>query len=300
MMFLILKDYLTNWLMTYRINLAYNTVRGYSVCIRHLNAYIGNFPLIDLQSSDIQNCYNALLYTDCLSSTTVLYCHRVLKLALKHAIISGLIVKNPCDYVYPPRKKRYNPIILTEDQLSYFVDCLYGSDLYLPVLLAGTLGLRRGEVLGLRWCDFDYSSHIISIRHSLGFKNGELVLSDCKTAKSHRSILLSSDLSNLLYSFHSLPDNFMCQSISGNPISPNTLDKKFKDALVKYNLPSIRFHDLRHTNATLLLRKGIPAVVVAERLGHSSVKVTLDIYAHVMLDMQIQSATALDCIINKK
>lgn len=291
-----LKDYLYEWLESYKIQLSYNTIRGYEVNIRHIIRYIGNVELAELTYSDIQKCYKELLKT--LSGTSVLYCHRVLRSALHHAERLDFINKNPCDFVYPPRKNKPHIKILDEKQLQKLLTEISGTWLYNPVMLSAVLGLRRGEVLALRWSDVDFRRNVIYIEYSAMIVDNQFTLSTVKTDKSHRMILISDVLSDYLYHYMACVtrSEYVCSRYN-KPISPNVLDKYFRLTVDRLGLPRVRFHDLRHTNATLLLQKGIPVKVVSERLGHSSVSITLDTYSHMLLDMQKDSSEAFDNLI---
>jgi integrase len=199
--------------------------------------------------------------------------------------------------VIVPRKTRSDFTVLNDEELHKLLDSIKNSWLYTPVLLASVLGLRRGEVLGLRWSDVDFKNKIITISKSMAFICGELVLSDVKTAKSHRSLLISDNFADYLLKLRMISDcEYIC-SRYGSAISPNVFDKHFKHIVRSLDIPDICFHDLRHTNATLLLKKGIPAKIVSERLGHSSISVTLDTYSHVLIDMQKDSSVAFDDLI---
>lgn len=290
-----LHQYLNEWLSDYSIQLAPNTVRGYEVNIRHICRYLGNVELDKLTYREIQDCYTELLKT--LSGTSVLYCHRVLRSSLHQAERLGLIVRNPCDFVYAPRKNKRHFNVLTESELHKLFNSVKGTWLYTPVMLSSVLGLRRGEVLALRWSDIDFKNNILTVSHSAFVVNGEFTLCELKTEKSNRAILLSDILSDYLYTVMSSSfSKFVCTRF-GSPISPNVLNKYFRKTVDSLGLPHIRFHDLRHTNATLLLKKGIPAKIVSERLGHSSISVTLDTYSHVLVDMQKDSSVAFDDLI---
>ncbi len=292
---MIVEKYLNEWLEDYSYNLALNTVRGYRVNINHLCKHIGDIELAELNYKDIQHCYAELSKE--LSGTSVLYCHRVLRTALHHAERFELINKNPCDFVYPPKRNRVKFNILNEEELQILFNITKNTWLYLPVMLSAVLGLRRGEVLALQWSDVDFRNNCITVNHSASIINGVFTLSTLKTDKSHRTLLISSHLSDYLYScYASSRCQYICNRFN-DPISPNVLDKYFRKVCSSIRIPYIRFHDLRHTNATLLLKKGIPAKVVSERLGHSSVVITLDTYSHVLLEMQKESSVAFDDLI---
>lgn len=290
-----LKQYLDEWLDEYKYQIAPNTLRGYKVNINHLCMYMGDIELQELTYKDIQQCYNKLLNN--LSGTSVLYCHRVLRHALHQAELRDIISRNPCDLVYAPKKSRIHFNVLNDDELKRLLNAVKGTWLYPPVMLSALLGLRRGEVLALRWSDIDFKNNILTVSYSALTLNGEFTLRELKTAKSYRSILLSDTLSDYLYTLMSISNSKYICTRYGQPISPNVLNKYFRRTVYNLKIPYVRFHDLRHTNATLLLKKGIPAKIVSERLGHSSITITLDTYSHVLVDMQKDSSVALDDLI---
>ena len=287
--FTLLSDYLNKWLESYKSQIAPNTYLGYKVNINHINNLIGKIYLSDLTVDIIQSAYNDLSKT--LSNTSIIYIHRVLKNALNYAVRNKLISFNPCNDVIVPRKIKYNSSVLSEDDskrlISILENCNY--ELYKAVMLALCCGLRRGECLGLKLSDIDFKNNIIMISRNVSYNKNIPVESDLKTSYSFRSILVSADFLKCI-------NINTCQPYICN-ITQHQLQKQFHKVLIDNNLPVIRFHDLRHTNATLLLKHGVPAKIVSSRLGHSSIGVTMDIYSHVLIDMQSEASAALDCLL---
>lgn len=287
--------------------LAVNTVNGYRVNIeKHIIPYIGKIPLYKLTPSDIQKLYSDLLASG-LSGTSVRYVHNNLHRALKYAVKQELIPRNPADLVDAPRIDRPEQRVLAPDEAKRLVAASIGRDIYLPVLLGLTLGLRRGEALGLQWADVDMSAKTVTVIHSASFHKGGFVLSSTKTRNSRRTLMLSDVLFEALEAEQAKqreaaarfgagynPYCLVCCLEDGMPITSGMLTHHFHDVLRICGLPSVRFHDLRHTNATLMLRNNVPAKIVSSMLGHSSIGITMDTYSHVMTDMQEGAIGVMD------
>ena len=186
-----LKVYLQNWLDGYcKERLAPNTIRGYRVNIeKHIAPYIGQIRLDALKPSDIQGLYSKLLARG-LSGTTVRYVHNNLHRALAVAVRQQLLSRNPADCVEPPVIDRYEAATLNDTQVRQLLAACHGTEIYVPVLLAVTLGLRRGEVLGLQWQDIDWQYSTLCVCRSASFRNGGMVIGSTKTRSSRRTLLL--------------------------------------------------------------------------------------------------------------
>ena len=188
-----LAVFLRHWLSAYCVpKLAPNTVNGYRVNVeRHIIPYIGQIPLNKLTPANIQKLYADLL-TSGLSGTSVRYVHNNLHRALKYAVKQELISRNPADLVDPPRIDHIEMRVLTPDESKTLISGCVGTDIYLPVLLGLSLGLRRGEALGLQWDDIDMDAKTVTIIHSASFRKGGFLLSSTKTATAvvHLSCLM--------------------------------------------------------------------------------------------------------------
>lgn len=296
-----LKVYLQNWLDTYCTErLAPNTIRGYRVNIdKHIVPYIGQIRLDALKPSDIQGLYSKLLAQG-LSGTTVRYVHNNLHRALAVAVRQQVMSRNPADCVEPPVIDRYEAATLNNEQVRRLLTACHGTDIYVPVLLAVTLGLRRGEVLGLQWQDIDWQQSTLSIRRSASFRNGGMVMGNTKTRSSRRTLLLPVGVAHELQELNDgcLPTEPICRRSDGTILTTNALYHQFAEVLKLSGLPHIRFHDLRHTYATLMLRNGVPAKIASSILGHSSIGITLNTYSHVLTEMQQGAAGVIDGILN--
>lgn len=292
--------FLQYWMRVYcEPRLAANTIRGYRVNLeKHIYPRIGDIPLNRIKPSDIQKLYDELLASG-LSGTTVRYVHNNLHRAFGFAVKQELLIRNPVDMVEPPKIDRPEITPLTMEQVKHLLRVCHDQEIYIPVMLAVTLGLRRGEALGLQWSDIDLAEKTLTVRHSAICDADGFRLSSPKTKNSRRTLLLPDMVCDALESalsnqqimkyeagstYNSL--NLVCCRRDGNPFTTNALQHQFHDTLIKHDLPAIRFHDLRHTHATLMLRSHIPAKIVSSMLGHSSIGITLDTYSHVMTEMQ--------------
>lgn len=287
--------------------LAANTVRGYRVNVEnHIIPHIGNIPLNRLQPKDLQKLYDDLAAAG-LSGTSIRYVHNNLHRALRYAVRSQILTKNAADFVEPPHKGSFEASVLTPEQVKALLHACSDTEAFLPVLLAVSLGLRRGEALGLQWECVDLNANTVTITRSASFRNGCIELSTTKTKNSRRTLLIPDALHDALKRAHSRqsdaarflgaaynPLHLVCCRLDGQPMTSCALHHLFHEALDAAALPSIRFHDLRHTNATLMLRNAVPAKIVSSMLGHSSVGITLDTYSHVITEMQEGAVGVMD------
>ena len=302
--------YLRYWMETYcKQNLAANTVRGYQVNIEnHIIPEIGGIWLDELTPQEIQLLYTALVEKG-LSGTSIRYVHNNLHKALGQAVKWGLISANPSDFVEAPKINHYEARTLSFFQVIQLLKGSQGQEIYLPILLGVTLGLRRGEVLGLQWQDVDMEAKTITVRQTASFRNSELNLSQTKTRCGRRTLLMPDGLCTILQharlmqqeqaaqigaSYNSF--GLVCCRADGRVMTDDAFNYQYKKVLRQCNLPPIRIHDLRHTNATLLLQGAVPAKIVSARLGHSSIGVTMDTYSHVNIEMQEVATSALNHI----
>lgn len=316
-----LKEFLEYWLTSYvDVNLSETTRYGYRYQMElHVIPTLGGIQLQKLQPIQLQQLYDKKIKIGRLdgkgglSSRSVTIIHRVLRKALSHAFKLQLVARNVADYVEVPKRIPYNATVLVKDELEIYISAFKDTYLYLPVILALTLGLRRGETLGLRWQDVDIENKTISINQTLLHAKSGIIIGTPKTQKSHRSILTSDSIFDLFkeqkerqLNFKEVlgdaycENNLVCCHEDGKAVNPASLSRMFTKILIKHNLAHIRFHDLRHTNATLLLGCKIPAKIVSERLGHSTIAITMDLYSHVLKEMQEESANMLEDIIFKK
>ena len=244
-----------------------------------------------------------------LSVQTVAHHHRVLFGALKQAVRWRVLTFNPADAVDPPRPDKHEMNVLNEEQTRALLQSSRDSDLYVPILLAVTTGMRLGELLGLHWKDVDLQRGKLAVTQSLQATKNGLEFRQPKTKKSRRSIPLTVTAAAALRQHkkaqkeHRIAnaDRYEDQDLVfarelGKPWNPRTFSSSWTRERDKMGL-DIRFHDLRHTHATLLLRQGVHVKVVSERLGHSTVGITLDTYSHVLPDMQEEATEKLEAML---
>lgn len=309
-------EYLEKWLADYaRVNVSAKTLERYEGIVRqHLIPNLGSYPISKLQPLHIQEYYSRALRggrldgrPGTLSPTTVLHHHRVLREALAQAVRWQIIPRNPADAVEPPRPAKKEMQVLTAEQIVRVLEAARGTYLYIPILLATATGMRRGEILALRWQDVDLAAGTISVVRSLEQTKAGLSFKEPKTARSRRVVVLPTFAVEALrkhrirqveqrlqvgpaWQDHGL----VCCREDGTPIRPDSITVLYKAVLRRAGVPRVRFHDLRHSHATLLLGQGVHPKVVSERLGHSQIAVTMDLYSHVSLPMQQEAVQKLD------
>jgi integrase len=309
---MLVQDFLNNWINTYgKHNLKLTTRTEY---IRHINQYInpriGYIEIENLKPIVLQNLYYDLLdtgrqrgdMTKPLNSKTVLQTHRILHKSFKNAVQLQIINSNPADSVELPKKKKYKYNIILGDELKQFLDSFKGSHVYDGVMLAVLLGLRRGELLALQFKDIDFKEKTIVINKSVVNANGVVKIDTTKTESSNRIIVLSDNMIkflNELYKNHlkSTKESFIISNIRNEMYNPGSFSRLYTFTRDTKGLPKIRFHDLRHIHATILYQNGIKAKVIQERLGHSNISTTLDIYTHLFKEDQTAAADIISNII---
>lgn len=302
--------YMLKWLEDYaKPNYADTTVAGYERNIKnHMIPAIGAIPLQKLKTFHIQEFYKDMQKKG-YSAKTIIQIHRILNQALTQADAIGLIFKNPATAVLLPKPEKFEATTLDQTQVMYMLKTLKKNDseLYIPVLLAVMLGLRRGEVLGLRWQDVVFEQKQILIRNNRTYDGKNIVNTTPKSETSRRILSMTSFLETELKWHKEKQEelkarlgnqysgfDFVCTRENGTLFHPGTLSKIFAKEIYKMDLPKLRFHDLRHTNATIMLKNNVPAKVASERLGHSTVAITLDLYSHVTNDLELEAAEAIE------
>lgn len=246
-----------------------------------------------------------------LSPTTVAHIHTVLHTALEQALRWGLVARNVAALVDPPRSARKEMLTLSSDQAKTFLKAATGARFEALYTIALTTGMRQGELLALKWHSVDLDRGALQVRASVRRVKGGFLFSEPKTARSRRQITLSGTAVEALKR-HKVEQNkerlqlgaewedndLVFANELGRPVEPgNLLRRSFWPLLTAAGLPRIRFHDLRHTAATLLLERGLHPKVVSEMLGHSQIAVTLDLYSHVTPTMHRQAAEAMDALL---
>ena len=311
---LTVADYLQKWLSEYaRPNTAPKTYARYEQYVRlHLNPALGSIVLVKLRPLHIQAVYTAMQQKG-LTARTALHCHRLLRNALQQAVRWQLLGRNPCDAVEPPRSARYEVPALTIDQAQAILDAAGGTRYGALVYLAITTGLRQGELLGLRWRDVDLDAGRLSVRQTCQWLSGQgFIFRQPKTHRSTRPVALSpgtverlhqhrvSELEKRLAAGAYWQDHdLVFTDYLGKPIHPHTLWDGWR-LIIRQTGIALRFHDLRHAHASLMLAQGTHAKIVQERLGHSTISTTLDIYSHVAPGLQEEAAARFDQLLGRR
>ena len=275
----------------------------------HIAPALGRLKLKNLTPAHVRWFYREKLDRG-LSSATVHKMHVVLHKALGQAVRDGLVPRNVTEAVKVPQVKRKEVKPLSAEETKRFLKAASeaGDRFEALYVLAVTTGLRQGELLALKWEDVDLESGVLRVRRTLTRVKGTFSLGEPKTAKSRRSVKLTptavealrAHLARQLKEIDRLGSLYedgglVFATERGTPVNPTNLRKRsFAPLLKRAKLPEIRFHDLRHTCATLLLTKNVNPKIVSEMLGHSSISITLDTYSHVLPDMQDGAVRALE------
>ena len=306
-----LQDFLNQWLISYRSSVHPNTILQYEGIIRiHIIPVLGRVKLKDLRTDQIQALINAETEKGT-SPRMVRYIHSVLRRALNIALKWGMIIRNPAPSVTLPKLKRKEMKTLNDSQVRVFLSAAKGLRYEALFWMAVSTGLREGELFGLRWSDLDWEKKHLRVQRQLQRIQGKgMVFTEPKTASGKRMIVLSTaTISKLREQYDHLQqeritsgdkwreNDLMFPSTHGTPMDPSNMYKDFKDTLKMADLPDIRFHDLRHTAATLMLQQGTHPKIVQERLGHSDISLTLNTYSHVLPSMQEEAAEKMDEIL---
>jgi len=311
-----LGEWLSQWLKDYvSMNTTDRTQESYRYIVEgHLIPSVGKVILADLQPQHIQSYYAEKLSNGRadgeggLSARSVVYHHRILSKALNYAVKMGMVVRNVANLVEPPRVKKVTMNTLSTEEVTRFLEAAKETDYYVFFATLLYTGLRRGELLALRWRNLDWikgNLTVVETAYKLG--NGDYIIKEPKTAHSRRSVTLSTSLMELFKAYRidqellriqlgvSLnADDFVFIRPDGSPLNPSAVTLAFRRIIKKAGLKDIRIHDLRHTHATLMLKAGVNPKVVSERLGHASISITLDIYSHVLPGMQEAAVEKFD------
>ncbi len=284
------------------------------ICRNNLIVGLGRLKLSELRNDQIDQFYAELLKSGRknrpggLSARTVLHIHRVLFQALKQATIWKLRSDNPAATASPPKPSEKEMVVPDDDDAASLLHATEESWLHIPVLLAVSTGVRRGEALALRWSDIDFEYGSLWVRRSLSkTRSSGLQFKAPKTKRGRRQIPIPEFAISALRQHMRIQkeeslrlgcgwnlDRLVCSDPHGDAINPNTLTSAFASFVKKSGIRPMRYHDLRHLHATQLFKLGIHPKIVQERLGHSTIAVTLDLYSHVLPGMQEDATSKLD------
>lgn len=293
----IVSNFLDSWfteIVSY--SLRPKTLESYEYLIRvHIKPEIGNLKLSQLRPAHLQSLYSNKLQSG-LSRRTVQYIHSVIHRALNHAVKMGMATRNVADSVTPPRPAKSTPQFLNIEQVKQFFEAVKDDRLFPLYVVAIGTGLRRGEILALTWDCFDPIDQTLQIKQNLQQVRGKgLVIGEPKSKMSRRTVSLPQFVTDILIEQKKISrSDYIFATNNGTPFSPRNIVRHFKATLAKAELPeTIRFHDLRHTFASLMLNVAHPKVV-QEALGHSTVSITLDTYSHLLPNIQRDAADRLN------
>lgn len=307
-------EFLSEWLNTYiKPHKSPTTIRGYEA---NINNYIipafGKVKLQNLTAIDIQKFYNELkkespLSGKAMSPKSIRNIHMNLNAALKKAVMLEIIKKNPAEYIELERCKQYQAKVYDSVELRKLCEAVKGADLETGIMILIWLGLRRGELMGLKWEHIDFNNSTVNISSNVVQVNTTAITKEPKTESSKRKIDAPAMLMELLrrektdylkrklkYGAAFRDTSLVICQPDGKPYKPASFTNKFKRFLEKGGLKHIRLHDLRHTNATMMLKLGISPKVAQKRLGHSNYSTTMDIYSHVLEEVERDAVEKLE------
>jgi integrase len=302
---LTLSAFLDHWLeKVQKPNLRATTyIRYRSLIKHHINPQLGGVRLSAIQPMSIQNLYAELESQGAKGRTRELV-HAVLHKAFKQAMHWGYMIRNPTEAVERPRPKKKAIRYFTAEETQQFLAAAKADRLHALYVLAVTSGLRQGELLGLQWRDVDWDAGAVAVRRTIEDIGGKLQESEPKTEKGRRRVELPQLAIQALkvhrkamFAEGHASNWIFCDGNGGLLRRSNFLRRSYQQVLKRAGTPCIRFHDLRHTAATLLLLQGVHPKVVQERLGHATIAITLDTYSHVLPSLQREAAAKLDSLL---
>lgn len=308
-------DYIEYWLDSVKIKIDESTYQSYCTIAKvHILPYFkqNHILLKDVKRDDIQNYINYKFEhgrTDGkggLSARTVKSHLVIIKQALKEACKNELIQFNPGDNVIVPKINRFEAKFYTAQQLNDLFEAIKNEDIYYLVYFTAVFGFRRSEVLGLKWDSISSDNSILTIKHTV-VRFSEVIEKDrTKNNSSYRSFPLSKDILKIfdelkdkeninrtLFGSEYVDNDYIFKRENGEPYTPDYISKKFSSLLKKYNLPHIRFHDLRHSCASLLIANGFTLKDIQEWLGHADIQTTANIYSHLDIDRKTNIAKSM-------
>lgn len=312
-------DFMLEWLEMMKSRVAETTFSSYSSGIKEsiIPYFIGlNLTLTDIEENPkyLQDYYQAELAKG-LSSTTVLRRHANIRKALQHAYKLDLIRSNPADKIERPKPATFTASYYNADEIAKLFEVSKGDPLELPIILASYYGLRRSEIVGLKWSAIDFIGNKLSVEFtvteaSLGAGNGNILVEKArtKTKSSRRTLPLVEPVRDLLLkikqeqeenrrlcggSYNTKYIDFVCVNAVGERIKPNYISQHFQILLARHNLRRIRFHDLRHSCASLLYANGVSLKEIQQWLGHSDISTTANIYTHLDYSSKVNTANAI-------
>ena len=307
----------STWIDTWFENVAkikvrpssHQTYKGY--IDNHIKPNIGNIPLEKLTTMDLQKFYRKLLtkgrvdrieskeQPKGLSAKTVRNINQVISSAMDLAVAQKIIPANPTNACELPKVEHQEMQTIPAEQLQAFLEEARATGVYEMYYIELATGLRRGELLGLKWQDIDWKNGIIKVRRQVARVDGQIVEAPLKTKNSYRAVSISPQAIEVLREQkRKTNDAYVFPSPNGGPISPDSVNNMLKRVLERAGIPKVRFHDLRHTFATIALQNGVDIKTVSGMLGHFSAGFTLDTYAHVTTSAQKEAAQTMASVLS--
>lgn len=307
------ETYSEYWLTNASSTLRPATLSNYGWVLRkYIIPTVGDVRLERLTPAHVRKLHGAVQSVG-VSARTIQLTHAVLRSMLSEAVREEVISRNVGTLVRPPRLEKSERRPWSAEDVARFRTISIGHRLHTLFELAYSVGLRRGELLGLRWSDVDLDGHLLHVRQTmqrLGSDHGR-VFGPPKSARSRRSVPVpdsvarslqlhrASQSAELRVTDRSNELDLVFTTSVGTPIEPSNLRRDFESLIVAAGVPRIRFHDLRHTCASLLFDRGVPPRVVMDLLGHSTLSITTDLYAHVMPTTLANAASAMDDLLTE-
>jgi integrase len=304
--------FLEKWLVHIKPQVAPRTVERYAeIVTEYLVPALGNVLLSKLPPLLISTAYNKIRSSRTkgqgeLSPRTILHCHRVLSAALRQAVRWRLLPYNPAADVKPPKIERRKVLTYSLTQTADLLEALRGCWMHVPALLAVLCGMRRGEIAALRWGAVDLDKGRLAVVQSAEQTKAGVRYKEPKSGQV-RTVALSAAVVSELRAHRAIQaenllrlgirlddDSFLVAQADGSAYDPDSISKEWRLRIIKSGLPRIRFHDLRHTHASHMLASGVHPKVASERLGHSRVGITLDLYSHVTESLQDDAVALVD------
>ena len=312
---MLFADYLLEWLEIAKGRLAVATYSSYAAMIKKpVGPYFHqrNLTLRELEARHLQMFYSEMLRK--VKPNTVIHYHAIIHSALKYAVKTDMLVQNVADKVDRPKKNSFQPVFLSAEEMQKLFEVVKGTRLELPVLVAAFYGLRRGEVLGLKWDAIDFNRGTLTIKRTVteATIDGTMKIIEQDSAKTKSSLRTLPLVGSFRDYFQKVKeaqelnkqicgncynheyDGFVFVDELGERMRANYLTSAFPKFLESYGLRRMRFHDLRHSCASLLLANGVPLKHIQEWLGHSDFTTTANIYAHLDYKSKITSAQAME------
>ncbi len=309
------SDFMGEWLKVIKASVKITTYNGYKLhYYKHIKPYFDKLgvTLSDLTPMHIQNYYNNKM-AERLSASTVKRHHANIHKALDYALKMNLIPYNPADRITLPKREHYTGNFYDENQLKQLMELCTNTPIECCVFLTINYGFRRSEVLGLKWSAVNFTENTITVNHTAVSNVGGVLYTDTtKTKASLRTLPLTDSVKNYLLNLKAHQENmekqfgdcyhrseYICTYEDGREIPPDYVTHKFAKILAKSDLPKIRFHDLRHSAASLLINSGFNLKEIQEWLGHSDISTTGNIYSHLQYSAKVNMANRFNELLTK-